>query len=242
MRSRMQVSRCCCTPGPVSGCDSITTGWDDDFLTLQAIGPSGGGWLWSVPAGVTPQIQPAGYLWLNYSPLAIGTPSTFVRCAVWSPNFSRMRYRVTGQWSSGFNAVEESGGLLTGFSVSANLNTFIYALQHRLRWQPGVGWRHEMALFPYTFDEVTNLVGNVIQANRNPVPQGPFAFDMTMDLSRDPTGLWVATTLWYNNTIVPALPIPTPDAGAAEFQHGFDLGFSVAEASIDRWTYTPELR
>lgn len=238
----MGVSRCCCTPGPVSGCDSITTGWDDDFLTLQAVGPSGGGWVWGVPLGVTPQIQPAGYLWLNYDPSVIGTLSTFVRCAVWANTFARLRYRSVGQWRCGDNAVEEEEGLLTGFSLYADMSTNIYALQHRIRWQAGVGWRHEMALFPYTVDEVTNLVGNVIQVNRDPVPQGPFAFDMALDLSRDPTGLWVAATFWYANTIVPALPISTPDAGAEQFQHGFSLGFSVVEASIDRWTYTPELR
>lgn len=238
----MQVSRCCCTPGPVSGCDSITTGWDDDFLTLQSAGPSGGGWVWSVPLGVTPQIQPAGYLLIDYDPVLIGNPSTFNRCAVWATNFASLRYHAVGQWQSGYYGSEDAAGLLTGFSLFADLSTNIYALQHRIRWQAGVGWRHEMALFPDTVDEVTNLVGNVIQVNRDPAPQGPFAFNMTMHLSRDPTGLWVATTFWYANTIIPALPIPTPNAGAAEFQHGFSLGFSTVAASVDRWTYTPELR
>lgn len=242
MKSRMQVSRCCCTPGPTGGCDSFLTGYDDPFNTLQAIGAGGGGWIWSVPLGVIPTIQPSGFLFLDYDPSVVGAPTTFSRCAVWSPNFARLRYRSVGQWSSGFNAAEEADGLLTGFSLYASLATFIYELQHRIRWQAGVGWRHELALLPNTGDEILNLVGNVIQVNRNPTPQGPFAFDLTLDLSRDPTGLWVATTYWYNNTVIPALPVATPQHLGGEFSHGFALGFSVLQASIDRWTYTPELR
>lgn len=241
MRSRMQVSRCCCTPAPVSGCDSFTTGYDDQFNTLQETGVSGGGWAWSVPLGVTPRIQPAGFLFLDYDPSMVGTPANFVRCAVWSSTFARLKYRMAGQWVAGSANTESDYGVMTGATVALVLPQ-IFSLQHRIVWQTGVGWRHGLALFPDTSDEVVNLVGNVIQPNRFPIPVGPFAFDLTMDLSRDPTGLWVATTYWYNNTVIPALPVATPQHPGGEFSHGFALGFSVLQASIDRWTYTPELR
>lgn len=229
---------CCCGESGVITCDSYISGYDDQFETLQeATGQ--GGWVYSIPLGMTPTIQPAGTLSLAYDLVMVGTPVTFTRCAQWSTTISTMRYEVSGTWTS--VGYEETEGLMTGMSLTASftngLATNTIAVQHRIRWQEGIGWRHQVVLFPDTANEFGVFVGAVIQPDRMFPPTGPFAVQMALQLTRQQDATWTASAEWYNVTAIQPRPSATPASSEPEFNHGFSLGFSVVDATIDRWRY-----
>jgi len=229
---------CCCGQSGVINCDSYISGYDDQFETLQeATGQ--GGWVYSIPLGMTPTIQPAGTLLLAYDPVLVGTPVTFVRCAQWSAAITSMRYEITGTWTS--IGYEEADGVMTGMAVTVTLTNgatvTTIAAQHAIRWQTGFGWRHQVLLFPDTPSEVGVFVGPVIQQDRMFPPVGPFAVTLAMELAQQPAGNWTATALWNNTTAVQPVALATPTHTETNFDHGFSLGFSVINATIDRWRY-----
>jgi len=229
---------CCCGQAGVIQCDSYISGYDDEFTTLQE-STGDGGWLYSVPVGLTPTIQPVGTLLLNYDPVMVGTPITFVRCAQWNSGITTMRYEMVGTWQS--IGYEEADGVMTGAAVNTTFtngatNTTVTA-EHRLRWDVTTGWRHQVVMFPNAANEFAVLVGTPVQTVRTPAPVGPFAFSLAMELAKQPAGNWTATAFWYGTTAVQAQPLTTPTSSEAEFNHGFSLGFSVVRATIDRWRY-----
>lgn len=229
---------CCCSQASVINCDSYISGYDDQFETLQE-STGQGGWTYSVPLGMTPTIAPTGTLRLDYDPVMVGTPVTFTRCAQWSTAISTMRYEVTGTWTS--VGYEEADGLMTGVSLTVALTNgatvTTTSAQHCIRWQEGVGWRHQVVLFPGTANEFGVFVGAVIGSQRMFPPTGPFAYQLAMELARQPAGDWLASAYWYTTTAVTPRATNTPTSSEAEFEHGFSLGFSVVNATIDRWRY-----
>jgi hypothetical protein len=229
---------CCCAQSGVIQCDSYISGYDDEFTELQE-STGDGGWLYTVPLGLTPTIQPAGTLLLEYDLVMVGTPITFVRCAQWNTGITTMRYEMTGTWKS--PGYEEADGVMTGASLTTSFTngatTTTVAAQHRIRWDAGTGWRHQVVMFPDTDSEFAVLVGTPVQSVRTPVPVGPFSFSFAMELAKQPADNWTATAYWYGNTAVQAQPLTTPTSSEAEFSHGFALGFSVVRATIDRWRY-----
>lgn len=233
MKLRLASARCCCGPTTLP-CDPIS-GVTDSFASLVAA-DGGGGWVWSVPVGMTPTIQPAGTLLLDYDPVTIGTPVTFSRCSQWSASLASLRYDLSGSWTSA--GYEESDGLMTGLTLNAAFlsgSTVTRAVEHRLRWQTGTGWRHQLSLLPNTASETNAFVGATIQAARTPAPVGPFSVTIALELI-NVSGTWQARSYW-SGSLVSSVSIAAPAVSGSEFQHGFALGFSVAEASIDSWQY-----
>lgn len=229
---------CCCGQAGAINCDSYISGYDDQFETLQE-STGQGGWLYTIPLGMTPTIAPTGTLRLDYDLVMVGTPVTFTRCAQWSTEISTMRYEVTGTWTS--VGYEEADGVMTGMSLTASftngLTSTPIAVQHRIRWQEGFGWRHQVVLFPDTPSEFGVFVGTVIGASRLFPPTGPFAVQLAMELARQQDGSWLASAYWFNTTAIQPIPSATPTSSEPEFDHGFSLGFSVVNATLDRWRY-----
>lgn len=229
---------CCCQSTTGVPCDSYQTGYVDGFGTLQ-VATDKGGWGWQVPAGVTPAIAPPSSLVINYDVTQVGIPSTFFRCAQYSAQQAYYGYRAIGGWFA--SGSQQLFGALSGVTLNASFYSAlngnqVYAAYHWVEFEENVGWRHVLR----TDVNGVNLLawrGDVLQANAEPVPQGPFLFDFGFRMLRNTAGAWEMKTQWQGVDVGNVRNIAAPQNANLEFSHGFSLQFDLISAVLDEWRY-----
>lgn len=233
---------CCCAQDEQGiPCDSSINGYADQFVALQEAIDQGG-WLWNVPLGTTPVINPTGTLLIDYDPVMIGTPSNFFRCAQWSNLIRAFKYRLSGTWTAGPGVA--FFGFRSGLGVNLtwdapNAGQQSYAVTTGVRYTASIGWRDVIVVWRNGATFVVHE-GPVFQQAATPEPNGPFAFDIGMDVARTDNGTWNIQAFKNNAAVGNPIAIPTPEHLGDSFSHGFSLQFDIVSASIDQFSYTPE--